>query len=121
MYLVTMKLQTPSIYVCIVLIFTLAGCQTKDKQTQSGKIDEVAYVHPPVKGIDVPYKSYSFIAEQGDTLFHDSGSILVFPGNSIVDKDGKPVKGKVDLLYREFSDPVDFFIAGIPMDYQENG
>src|SRR5690606_38382784 len=39
----------------------------------------------------------------------------------LMDKNGVIVSGKVDITYREFSDPVDFFLSGIPMNYDSGG
>jgi hypothetical protein len=78
---------------------------------------DVPFVNPPLDGVDVPYSDYAVVAERGDTIFYPSGSIIVLPSNAFVDKDGKEVTGKVDVSYREFADPVDFFLAGISMAY----
>lgn len=78
-------------------------------------------VQSALPGIDVPFYRYQVNAEKGDTIFHPSGSILCFPALSIVDKNGKPISGEVNISYREFNDPADFFISGIPMNYDSAG
>jgi hypothetical protein len=97
--------------------------QTKQvKQTEQIAVQQAKpLLNPAFTDVDVPSSRYNFQAEKGDTLFHDSGSIIVFPAGSLVDKNGKEVKGEVQVSYREFADPVDFFIAGIPMDYDSAG
>ena len=96
---------------------------------QSKKADSVVitspivqnFINPPLKGVDVPFKNYSVDAAQGDTVFYQTVSIILFPPNSFVDKDGKIIVGNVDITYREFTDPIDFYLSGIPMDYDSSG
>lgn len=78
-------------------------------------------ITPPVKGLNVAFAAYSLDAVHGGTLEHGSGSKLVFPANAFVDASGNAVTGKVDIQYREFRDQVDFFLSGIPMQYDSAG
>ncbi len=79
------------------------------------------FINPPMAGINIPLTGYNFNAEKGDTIFHSSGTILCFPPSSLVYGNGKIVTGPVKITYREFSDPLDFFLSGIPMDYDSAG
>lgn len=78
-------------------------------------------VNPPLAEINVPTTIYKVNAEKGATLEFKTGSKITIPKNSFVDGNGKLVKGNVELHYREFHDPVDFFVAGIPMTYDSAG
>lgn len=79
------------------------------------------FIKPAFNDFNIPFNQFIFNAEIGDTIYYESGSILVFPPNAFLDKDGKLIKGEVKITYRELSDPIDFFISGIPMDYDSNG
>lgn len=79
------------------------------------------FVNPPLPAADVPFMEYSINAEKPDTIVYPSGSIICFPANSMLDESGKPVKGLVNIRYREFADPLDFFVSGIPMAYDSAG
>jgi hypothetical protein len=79
------------------------------------------FIDPPLAAIDVPLSVYNFNAEKGDTIFHPSGTVIYFPPSALVDGSGIPVKGNVRITYREFADPVDFFVSGIPMGYDSAG
>jgi hypothetical protein len=72
-------------------------------------------------GINIPFTEYSFDAQKGDTIFHNSGSVLCFPPSSLVDSNGKIITGLIKITYREFADPLDFFLSGIPMAYDSAG
>ncbi|MGF2411503.1 MAG: hypothetical protein ACQUYJ_04210, partial [Ferruginibacter sp.] len=79
------------------------------------------FVNPPLQAINVPFSEYSFDAAKGDTIFHTSGSVIYFPPSALVDASGNIIKGMVKITYREFADPIDFFVSGIPMQYDSAG
>ncbi len=76
---------------------------------------------PPLSTANVPYATYEIDAEGGDTIVHPSGSILIFPSNSMVDAQGNLLKGKLKIMYREFYNPLDIFLSGTPMNYDSAG
>lgn len=78
-------------------------------------------INPPLKGLNVPYTTYKVIAEKGANLDFKTGSKLIVPKDAFVDRNGKSLKGEVELRYREFHDPIDFFVSGIPMTYDSAG
>lgn len=78
-------------------------------------------INPPLPAIDVPFFEYQVNAEKADTIVYPSGSVICFPSNSMIDAAGNPVKGTVKIRYREFADPLDFFVSGIPMNYDSAG
>ena len=97
------------------------ACGQNELNEEKAITTTARFVQPPIPEVNVPYQDYSVEAEKGDTLLYESGSILVFPSNSFVDKNGNLVKGKVKVKYREFSNPIDFFFSGIPMNYDSAG
>jgi len=78
-------------------------------------------IAPPVSGLNIPYTSFKVNAEKGAALDFKTGSKLNIPKDAFVDENGKPVKGEVELRYREFHDAADFFVSGIPMTYDSAG
>jgi len=78
-------------------------------------------INPPLAGCNVPYTIYKVFAEKGATLDFKTSSKIEIPKNAFADKNGKPLKGEVELRYREFHDAVDFFVSGIPMTYDSAG
>ncbi len=74
-------------------------------------------IAPPIPGLTVRSFAYKFKTALGGTFTHTSGTKVTFPANAFVDADGNPVTGNVEIQYREFRDQVDFFISGIPMQY----
>ena len=79
------------------------------------------YIHPPLAGVDIPFTIYKVNAVSGTKLTLKTGSSITIPENAFVDETGKHLTGEVELRCREFHDPVDFFVAGIPMTYDSAG
>jgi len=74
------------------------------------------------QGFIQPFLSANLDATIGGTIETiDSKSLLHFPGNSLVTKDGRPVNGLVEIRYREYRNPGQMAYSGIPMTYEENG
>lgn len=78
-------------------------------------------VKPPVKNLDVYPDVYSYSAMTGADISYGSGTRLSIPANAFEDANGAPVTGDVDITYREFRDPVDIVLSGIPMTYDSGG
>ena len=107
--------------IIILIILLISKCNCSSKSTVQSTDESVSFVKPPISTVDVPYTDYSVDASKGDTVVYRSGSIILFPPNAFVDENGKPIEGNVQVKYREFADPVDFFLSGIPMDYDSGG
>jgi hypothetical protein len=103
-----------AIIVVIILIISKCNCRSETNTV-------VKFVHPPIQQADVPFSDYVVDASRGDTIMYSSGSVLLFPPDAFVDKNGNVVKGNINIKYREFSNPVDQFLSGIPMDYDSGG
>ncbi|MFY9309844.1 MAG: hypothetical protein WAQ28_12425 [Bacteroidia bacterium] len=79
-------------------------------------------VSPPFANADIKFKNYSINAQRGLKIkYFETGSVITIPDSAFVDTNGKIIKGKVDIKYREFHDPADFFVSGIPMTYDSAG
>jgi hypothetical protein len=81
----------------------------------------VPFINPVFENVNIPFEEYSISAEKGDTIYYKTGSIIIFPPNAFIDDNGNIVTGDVKINYREFSDPIDFFVSGIPMEYDSSG
>jgi hypothetical protein len=78
-------------------------------------------IHPPLKQVNVPYSSYQVNPSQSTELTYTTGSKIRIPKGAFKNEDGSAVTGNVDVRYREFHDPVDFFVSGISMTYDSAG
>lgn len=113
-----------SAIILVIFIFRqniLHSSNTENVIKQKDSIATKPFINPPIASINVPFSEYSFDAAKGDTIFYPSGSFICFPANAFVDASGNIINGIVSVNYREFVDPVDFFVSGIPMDYDSAG
>ncbi len=79
------------------------------------------YVNPPLKNVQAKFASYKVDAHEGGVYEYGNGSRVIVPARAFTYEDGSEVEGEVELKYREFHDYVDFFLSGIPMEYDSAG
>ena len=89
--------------------------------TPNTYLPKYKFVDPPIKGIDVERKNYTINPTIENIITYPSGTKFFVPANAFIDKNGQPVTTSVTLSYREFRDPVDFLVSGIPMKYDTGG
>lgn len=87
---------------------TVVQSGSKGKKTES-------FIHPSIPGADITYTSYKVETEKETVLTYSTGSKIHIPANTFVDKDGKPIKGQVNINYREMHDAWEIMVSGIPM------
>lgn len=76
----------------------------------------------PVEAMQTEKEYFSLPADKPVLVVSKcSGSHVMIPQDAFVDASGNPVEGDVVLDYREFRNPVDFILSGIPMSFNENG
>lgn len=80
-----------------------------------------AFIAPPISKLNVPYSSYKVDAGKGGTIKHTSGSKLIIPKKTFVNKQGEDIVGDVEIKYREFHNQADIIASGIPMTYDSAG
>lgn len=78
-------------------------------------------VQQPIPGLDVRKNVYTTSAKTGGLIEYPSGTKIFIPANAFVDANGNKITGNVTIDYREFRDPVDIIISGIPMKYDSAG
>jgi len=87
----------------------------------SDKVAQKPFIQPPFPALDPQFASFTFDAQKGDSILLPSGTLIVVPPDALVDADGKPVSGQVELKYREFNDAKGILLSGIPMRYDSAG
>jgi hypothetical protein len=84
---------------------------------QSPYADETPCVKSPTPNLDVPAVNYTVNTQRDTVLKYETGSVILFKANSLKDEKGNTIKGNVVIHYREFHNPVEIFVSGIPMQY----
>ena len=101
--------------------FIKHGNNSSTANSNNDSLSTKPFIAKPFKNIDVPYEVMSVSSNCSHQLITKTGTVLRIPDNAFVDSLGKPVTFPVELKYREFRNPVDFFESGIPMNYDSNG
>jgi hypothetical protein len=107
---------------CIIAFVIFITTKNKNQVLPNADLSILkSAIKPPMPAINVPYETFTYDAEIGDTLFTKNGSILIFPKNAVLNNKGEIVTGKIEIKTREFNDPLDYYMAGIPMTYDSAG
>jgi hypothetical protein len=111
-----------------VSISTIAlfGCNSSNKPTEvSATIDSSSnkpFIAPPLPKLAIGYTSYKINATTGGTIkVGVNGSEIKIEPMSFVNKDGSAINKDIEILYREYRNPTDIFLSGIPMTYDSAG
>lgn len=106
-----------AIIISVLISIIISAC-IEDHKTD---IQIQRFINPPIDNIKIPFTEHIINAGKGDTTFYETGSFVIFSPNSFIDKNGVIVKGDVKVLFREFNNPIDFYLSGIPMNYDSLG
>jgi hypothetical protein len=92
------------------------GKNDKEKEKPENIAYEIPKILPPLKGIDVPFKTYKVEGNKEQKIvIEETGTIINIPANAFVDKNGNPVSGPLEIKFREFHNAGDVILSGIPM------
>ena len=122
-----MKNRTKIIVVVSVLIIvflSIRNCSCSPTKTNEKAIvssNNYLLTNPPLPELDIPYQKFEIDPSQPNELFSKMGAKINIPSDAFLDKDGNVIKGKGEVSFREFYNPLDFYLAGIPMNYNDNG
>ena len=122
-----MKNRTKIIVVVSVLIIvflSIRNCSCNPTKTDEKPIvssNNYLLTNPPLPELDIPYQKFEIDPSKPNVLYSKMGAKINIPSDAFLDKDGNVIKGKVEVSFREFYNPLDFYLAGIPMNYNDNG
>ena len=89
--------------------------------TTSSTLSHQEGIKQTFKNFDVKFQSHAITTETGGTISLENGTTIQVPANAFVDANQQPVKGKVEIEYREFHTPSQIIASGIPMTYDSAG
>lgn len=78
-------------------------------------------IAPPLPSLAKKATIYTIDAAAGGTFVHSGGTRVTIPAGSLTDEKGNAITGQVSVSYREFHDPLDILLSGIPMTYDSGG
>ena len=105
----------------ILLITTITiSCKNQNESDLKNTPINKSIFSVPFTDIQIENTSYQISNVSDTVLSYKTGSKIVIPKNAFLDKEGKPIKGSVKLIYREFTNPFDIYLGGIPMVYNDS-
>ncbi len=105
-----------------LLYFNWAGnTNATEYQNTKAYLASQPYINPPLKNIEKVFGKGQVDANAGGTYTYKNGTKVHVPAAAFTDDQGNMVTGKVDIKYREYHDFIDFFVSGIPMEYDSSG
>ncbi len=99
--------------------------QQNDSLAHEGVVEpEITYersIKPPYAD-KIHYENYRVRNNRKPrTITTKNGSIIHLPAKAFVDENGKEVSKNIRIKYRDFYNPLEFYLSGIPMDYDSAG
>jgi len=73
-----------------------------------------------IGGLTIKDDKFRISSEKGGIITAPSGTKLRIAPGTFIDSKGKPVKGDIDITYREYRNPTDFIFSNIPMSIIQN-
>ena len=113
-----------AVLVIVTLILSLVKCSCNGKpQTEKKAVvaNSFSLTNPPIPQLNIPYQKFIIDASKPCVLYTHYGTKIIIPSNAFLDNNRNIIKDKVELSFREFYNPLDFYLAGIPMNYEQNG
>lgn len=106
----------------VLLLITGYWMLFHNTASQQNTSQAVAYTSPfNGNGLDVKFNAWEMDADKAKVFKLKNGSNIHVPAGAFIDKFGQPVKGKVEIKYREFHNAADIIASGIPMHYDSAG
>lgn len=107
----------------LFVVFSLSLFSCKEKE-EAGKPQATAeeQLVPPIPSADIVADEFQISPTKDTVIYHKSGSVISIPKEAFLDEKGNVITTPVALKFRMFSNPLDIYLAGIPMNFtNENG
>ncbi len=110
----------------VILSLLAIACNNDNINTQEvsssiTKKTEKKSIISPFKKVKLKPSLFIVNTAKPDTLRLGSGTVIYLPENVFVDSLGKIVQGDVRIEYKEFHNPAEIIISGIPMAWNNAG
>jgi len=102
----------------IILLSVIYSCNSDKSIVETPK---QKFINPPFPELNPVFTSYSIDNQAGGVISFGTGTQITIPKDAYVDSLGNPIKGKIDINYREFHDAVSIMLSGISMKYDSAG
>ena len=108
--------------ILLILFSVFISCKKESKSVETKEKEDDSFIlTPPILEADIKYDKYKVEPSKDTIIHHKSGAVIQIPQNAFLDSEGKVVTEGIDLKFRTFTNPLETYLAGIPMNYNING
>ncbi len=110
-------------YFLLIVLFSMSlfSCKEKEETAKPQAATEERLV-PPIPEANIVADEFQISPTKDTVIYHKSGSVISIPKDAFLDEKGNVITTPVALKFRMFSNPLDIYLAGIPMNFtNENG
>lgn len=111
-------MKKPIFLLGVLFLFILFSCKDKEEVVKPTEADEVLLT-PPIPSADIVADEFQILPSKDTIIYHKSGSVISVPKDAFLDENGKVITTPVTLKFRMFSNPLEVYLAGIPMTFAE--
>jgi hypothetical protein len=105
----------------LVLAIGLLNYSCKKEISNSiTQLNETFVIKPPILEADIAYETF-LINPMKDTVIFQKGNQIKIPKNAFLNENGETISTPVNLKFRSLSNPLEIYLSGVPMVYNENG
>ncbi len=112
---------TAIVVAAIYLNGTTTPVAPKPDNKKQTEVAMDAFVLPPLPGKETAFSTFRICTKTGGIINYKTGSILSIPADAFLTTNNKSISDSIDIKYREFHNPYDIFLSGIPMKYDSAG
>ena len=95
---------------------SLFSCKEKEETAKPQAATEEQLV-PPIPEANIVADEFQISPTKDTVIYHKSGSVISIPKDAFLDEKGNVITTPVDLKFRMFSNPMEIYLAGIPMNF----
>lgn len=100
-----------------LLVLTSLIISCKKESSSPVESNFIPAINPPLPNANIKYDQYRLNPKKDTIIYHKSGAVLEIPKNAFLNSKGEIVTDSVDIEFRTFSNPLEIYLAGIPMNF----
>ena len=106
----------------IIVLLTVVYCNNKSENTPVIQENEItSTIKAPLEAHQINLTDYTINTLKDTLIKYNSATQIRIPEAAFLDADGNVITSEVKLRFRSFSNPVEIFLSGLPMEYTTSG
>ena len=106
----------------IIVLLTVVYCNNKSENTPVIQENEItSTIKAPLVAHQINLTDYTINTLKDTLIKYNSATQIRIPEAAFLDADGNVITSEVKLRFRSFSNPVEIFLSGLPMEYSTSG